>query len=139
LGGGGYYGYHGGHKSRHSERIVVGAGHDHSCSSVRELRPTRDVKTKMVDPVLAEIKGTTRVIAGEDATFLGVRYRISVVELQGRRSLLQGTLETEPSVLSALTKLGEAAIDLGDLGWFGFYVTDEHRGTIRLIGPINTD
>jgi hypothetical protein len=35
--------------------------------------------------------------------------------------------------------LGEAAIDLGDLGWFGFHVIDEHRGTIRLTGPIKID
>jgi hypothetical protein len=76
----------------------------------------------MVDKVVAEIKGTARVIAGDDETFSGVRYRISVVDLQGRRSLLQGTIEAEPSV-----------------GWFAFYVTDEHRGTIRLMGPIKTD
>jgi hypothetical protein len=93
----------------------------------------------MVDKVVAEIKGTARVIAGDDETFSGVRYRISVVDLQGRRSLLQGTIEAGPDVLSALVKLGQAAIDLGDLGWFGFYVTDEHRGTIRLMGPIKTD
>lgn len=93
----------------------------------------------MVDKVVAEIKGTARVIAGDDETFSGVRYRISVVDLQGRRSLLQGTIEAEPSVLSALVKLGQAAIDLGELGWFAFYVTDEHRGTIRLMGPIKTD
>jgi hypothetical protein len=92
----------------------------------------------MVDKVVAEIKGTARVIAGDDETFSGVRYRISVVDLQGRRSLLQGTIEAEPSVLSALVKLGQAAIDLGDLGWFGFYLVDEHRGTIRLTGPIKT-
>ena len=54
----------------------------------------------MVDKVVAEIKGTARVIAGDDETFSGVRYRISVVDLQGRRSLLQGTIEAEPSVLS---------------------------------------
>ena len=69
----------------------------------------------MVDKVVAEIKGTARVIAGDDETFSGVRYRISVVDLQGRRSLLQGTIEAEPSVLSALVKLGQAAIDLGEL------------------------
>jgi hypothetical protein len=61
------------------------------------------------------------------------------MEQRGRRSLLQGTIEAEPSVLSALAKLGEAAIDLGDLGWFGFYVVDVHRGAIKLTGPIRTD
>ena len=61
----------------------------------------------MVEPV-AEIKGTARVIAGEDSTFFGIRYRISVVELMGRRSLLQGTFRTEPAILSDLVKRGEA-------------------------------
>jgi hypothetical protein len=37
----------------------------------------------MVDQV-AEINGTARVIAGEDATFEGVRYRIAVTEQDGR-------------------------------------------------------
>jgi hypothetical protein len=92
----------------------------------------------MVDQV-AEINGTARVIAGEDATFEGVRYRIAVTEQDGRRNLLQGTIEAEPSVLAALGQLGEAAIDLGDLGWFGFHVIDVHRGTIRLTGPIKID
>ncbi len=80
----------------------------------------------MVDQVIAEIKGAARVIAGDDDTFSGVRYRISVVELQGRRSLLQGTIEAEPSVMPLIS---------ASSGWFGFYVTDEHRGTIRLMGP----
>ena len=93
----------------------------------------------MVDQVVAEIKGVARVIADEDATFLGVRYRISIVELSGRRSLLQGAIEAEPSVLSGLVKLGQAAIDVGELGWFGFYVTAEHRGVIKLTGPIKPD
>ena len=88
---------------------------------------------------MMEIKGTGRVVAGRDAIFDGVRYRIAVVEQRGRRSILEGTIEAEPSVLSALAELGEAAIDLGSLGWFGFYLVDVHRGAIKLTGPIKTD
>jgi len=88
---------------------------------------------------MTEIKGTGRVIAGQDALFDGVRYRIAVVEQHGRRSILEGTIEAEPSVLSVLVELGEAAIDLGSLGWFGFYLVDVHRGAIKLTGPIKTD
>ena len=87
----------------------------------------------------SEIKGTGRVIAGQDALFRDVRYRIAVVEQRGRRRILEGTIEAEPSVLSALVELGEAAIDLGSLGWFGFYLVDVHRGAIKLTGPIKTD
>ena len=88
---------------------------------------------------MTEINGTGRVIAGQDALFEGVRYRIAVVEQPGRRSILQGSIEAEPGVLSALAELGEAAIDLGSLGWFGFYVIDVRCGAIKLTGPIRTD
>jgi hypothetical protein len=79
----------------------------------------------MVDQV-TEIKGTARIITGEDATFEDVRYRIALIEQggRGRRSVLQGTIEAEPRVLLAIARLGESAIDLGDLGCFGSHVIE---------------
>ena len=91
---------------------------------------------QMADRV-GEITGTGRVVAGTEPAFEGVRYRIVVVEQAGRRSLRKGTIEAEPSVLSTLAQLGECAIELTGLGWFGFYVTDVHRGEIALAGRIN--
>jgi hypothetical protein len=61
-------------------------------------------------------------------------YRIVIVEEAGRRSLRKGIIEAEPSVISALAELGEGSIEVGGLGWFGFYVTDVHRGEITLTG-----
>ena len=90
----------------------------------------------MADPV-GEITGTGRVVARTEPAFEGVRYRIVVVEQAGRRSLRKGTIEAEPSVLSTLAQLGECAIELTGLGWFGFYVTDVHRGEIALAGRFN--
>jgi hypothetical protein len=84
-----------------------------------------------------EITGIARVIAGVQ-TFEGVRYRIAVVEKSARRSLVGGTIEADPVVLSALYDAGESAIELASgLGWFAFVVTDVHRGTIKLAGPIS--
>jgi hypothetical protein len=84
-----------------------------------------------------EITGIARVIAG-DQTFVGVRYRIGVVETNRRRGLVGGTIEAAPGIISALYDAGESAIELGSvLGWFGFVVTDIHRGEIKMTGWIN--
>jgi type II secretory pathway predicted ATPase ExeA len=91
------------------------------------------------DEARAEIEGVTRVIAGEDALFEGVRYRIAAVQRGGRSSLIEGTIEADPHILSSLAEFGEAAIDLGSLGWFRFFVVDVPRGAITLTGLINTD
>ena len=83
-----------------------------------------------------EITGIARIVAGA-RTFTGVRYRIGVVETNGKRRLVGGTIEATPAVISALHDLGECAIELGSvLGWFGFVVTDVHRGEIKLTGWI---
>jgi hypothetical protein len=86
---------------------------------------------------VGEITGIGRVVSGEQ-TFEGVRYRIAVVEKRARRSLVGGTIEAEPVVISALYDAGESAIELASgLGWFAFVLTDVHLGTIKLAGPIS--
>ena len=84
----------------------------------------------------SDITGTARIIAGIK-TFSGVRYRIGIVETKGKRSMVRGTIEATPAVISSLHDLGECAIELGSvLGWFGFVVTDVHRCEIKLTGWI---
>ncbi len=83
-----------------------------------------------------DITGTARIIAGLE-TFANVRYRIGMVEKYGKRSMVGGTIEVTPAVISTLDDTGECAIELGTvLGWFGFVVTDVHRGEIKLTGWI---
>jgi hypothetical protein len=83
-----------------------------------------------------EITGVARVIAG-DQSFEGIRYRIAVVEKGNRRNLVEGTIEADPAVMSALHDAGDAAIELaGSLGWFEFVVTDVHLGRIKIVGPV---
>ena len=51
--------------------------------------------------------------------------------------LVGGTIEAAPGIVSALYDAGESAIELGNvLGWFGFVVTDVHRGEIKMTGRI---
>jgi hypothetical protein len=83
-----------------------------------------------------EIRGVARIIAG-GKTFTGVRYRIGIVETNGKRSMVRGTIEVAPAVIATLYGLGESVIELGNvLGWFGFVVTDVRRGEIKLTGWI---
>ena len=84
----------------------------------------------------ADITGTARIIAGAE-TYNNVPYRIGIVEKNGKRSIVGGTIEVTPAVISTLHDTGECAIELGSvLGWFGFVVTDVHRGEIKLTGWI---
>jgi hypothetical protein len=86
---------------------------------------------------VGEITGIGRVISGE-RTFEGIRYRIAVVEKSTRRSMVGGTIEADPVVISALYDAGESAIELASgLGWFAFVVTDVHLGAIKLVGPVS--
>jgi len=86
--------------------------------------------------VNADITGVARIIAGAE-TFTNVRYRIGVVETHGKRKMVGGTIEVTPAIISTLHDTGECAIEFGSvLGWFGFVVTDVHRGEIKLTGWI---
>jgi hypothetical protein len=80
-----------------------------------------------------EITGVARVVAGYE-TFQDVHYRIRIVERNRRRGLVDGMIEAPPAVISALHDTGECAIELPELGWFTFVVTDVPRGAIKLIG-----
>lgn len=83
-----------------------------------------------------EIIGVACVIAG-DQTFEDVRYRVRVVEKDGKRRLTGGIIDAAPGVVAAIHASGEAAIELGSvLGWFWFVVTDVPCGTIALTGWI---
>ena len=84
----------------------------------------------------ADITGVARIVAGVH-TFTNVPYRIGIVETNGRRSMVGGTIELTPAVISALHDLGECTIELGSvLGWFGFVVTDVPHREIKLTGWI---
>ena len=63
----------------------------------------------MVDQV-AEIKGTARVIAGEDTPFQGVRYRIAVTENVAGEAFSKALSRAEPSVLSAVIALSSCGL-----------------------------
>jgi hypothetical protein len=56
-----------------------------------------------------EITGIARIIAGV-RTFRGVRYRIGVVETNGKRGLVGGTIEAAPAVISALHAPSNSAV-----------------------------
>jgi hypothetical protein len=85
--------------------------------------------------IVGELKGHARVLAGWNK-FDGIRYRIDVWEEKHRRRIEIGAIEADPDVIMALYEYGEATIDLGGLGQFGFVVTDAKRGEIRIIGPV---
>jgi len=83
-----------------------------------------------------DITGIARIIAGVD-TYTDVPYRLGIVETNGRRGILRGTIEVTQAVISSLHDLGESTIELGSvLGWFKFIVTDVPRREIKLTGWI---
>lgn len=82
----------------------------------------------LVMGIVGEIKGHARVQAGW-TNFDGVRYRIDVSEENNRRTIVSGTIEADPEVITALHDYGEATIDLGPgLGQFGFVVNRPQAG-----------
>jgi hypothetical protein len=85
-------------------------------------------------PNAKDITGTARIIAGVE-TYTDVRYRLGIVETNGRRGILRGTIEVTQAVISSLHDLGECTIELGNvLGWFKFIVTDVPHREIMLTG-----